>query len=129
MKVNSTSFNESGALVTVTVPPFQVGVFSYGISMGSGDSTTTRRMAGVLTSVDQSNVEPGNTTSHVYAYIKLSASTTAQGTSDKSTVYKKVDSSSQIRHREYGFGDTFGITGTFLATQGYQMDYTVTDLV
>lgn len=120
---NTTTASTAGVAVTVTVPPYQVGIIKYNILVSDNDTSATG--SGILTQVAQTNTAPTSALSDAYAVAADSGAgaSTLQGTDG---VIKEVlvDSSSQIRHRE-----TTDISGIHLGTIGFYVNPTVTDLV
>lgn len=112
---NATSSASTGGIaITCQVPPFQRGIFLYKL----GESGTTLK-EGVLTQTDQTNTAPSGAAAAIG--VRGDGANIIQSTS----IFElKVDSSSQIRHRE-----EVSIDSVTVDVLGYNIDYSITDLV
>lgn len=123
----STTASTSGALRTAPVPPYMRGRFTYYMEAFDNTGSPNINVAGLLTTPEQDNTVP---TSSIYTLFLTSAFSgpSSARNSALTTLELPVNGSSQIRHREaVTNGDA--VANSSIYCHGWQMDYTITDLV
>lgn len=113
----SPSASATRALVTSQCPPFQIARLQYSMAVATGGAATY----GVLTQTGQTDTAPTSS----YFHVAKDVQTGGGLTQSVSNINMKVSSASQVYHRE---STTTNVT-PYLFTQGYNIDYKITDLV